>query len=137
MTYCVAARLDSGLVGGVDVVEAPDRIEILRLALVCHVEGGAEVEAGVVGLVLLIVGLTHALVRGLRLPRTLRGPPVAALLGSLVGSFFLSNFEYKFFWAVLTYVAITSLTLESARSDRATGLPTTGRTPVPAGQDVR
>lgn len=95
------------------------------------------VETGVVGLGLLVVGLAHALVRGLQLPRSLRGPPVAALLGTLVGSFFLSNFEYKFFWVVLTYVAITSLTLESAQSDRATELPTTGRRPVPTGQDVR
>ena len=64
------------------------------------------VEAGVVGLLLLFMALGVALAGALRLPVAMRGPPVAALLGIVSSGFFLSNLEYKFFWAVLMYVVV-------------------------------
>jgi O-antigen ligase len=67
----------------------------------------AVVEAGVLGLALLVLGLGIGLLSALRLPSVLRGPPAAALLGNLVSSMFLSNLEYKFFWAMLAYVVMS------------------------------
>lgn len=64
------------------------------------------IEAGVAGVVLALLGLLVTARHALRLPPVLRGPPLAALAGTLVASFFLSNFEYKFFWLVLTYVLV-------------------------------
>lgn len=64
------------------------------------------VEAGVGGLLLALLGLGVTVRHGLRLPPELRGPPLVALAGTLVASFFLSNFEYKFFWLTLTYVLL-------------------------------
>lgn len=64
------------------------------------------IEAGVLGLLLVIVALGLTVVNALRLPAALRAAPVAALVGTLVSSFFLSNLEFKFFWMVLTYVVL-------------------------------
>jgi len=66
----------------------------------------ASIEAGVLGLLLVIVALGLALADALRLPAALRPPPVAVLLGTFVSSFFLSNLEFKFFWMVLAYVVL-------------------------------
>ncbi|SDC38513.1 O-antigen ligase [Geodermatophilus telluris] len=75
----------------------------------------ALVEAGVLGLVLVALGLGVALVSALRLPRDMRGPPAAAMLGTLVSSFFLSNLEFKFFWALLAYIAISVVLADDQR----------------------
>lgn len=64
----------------------------------------AIIETGVAGLCLLALGLFLTFRIAMKLPLPLRGPPSAALVGTLVASFFLSNIEYKFFWLVLTYV---------------------------------
>ncbi len=66
----------------------------------------AGIEAGVLGLLLVAVGLGLTMADALRLPAALRAPPVAALFGTFVSSFFLSNLEFKFFWMVLAYVAL-------------------------------
>jgi O-antigen ligase len=68
----------------------------------------AAVESGVLGLLLVVVGLGLAVLGAVRLPAAMRGPPLAAILGTLVSSFFLSNLEFKFFWAVLAYVSIST-----------------------------
>ena len=68
----------------------------------------AAVEAGFVGLVLLSAGLFLTLVDALRLPVGVRGPPIAALAGTLAAGFFLSNLEFKFFWMMLAYVALVA-----------------------------
>lgn len=96
----------------------------------------AIVEAGVIGLVLMVLGFGTALRTALRLPTGLRGPPAAALLGHLVSSFFLSNLEYKFFWAMLAYIVISESVAAAERAE--TGMsahhprlsPTRGRDPV-------
>lgn len=68
----------------------------------------AAVEGGFVGLLLMTAGLALPVVDGMRLPKALRGPPVAALVGTIVAGVFLSNLEFKFFWMVLAYVALTA-----------------------------
>jgi O-antigen ligase len=96
----------------------------------------AVIEVGVLGLLLVVLGLSTALVGALRLPPAMRGPPVAALLGTVVSSFFLSNLEFKFFWAVLAYVAIS--TTVAAGQERREPTPPEARERVMAtGQDLR
>lgn len=90
----------------------------------------AAIEAGFVGLVLMTAALLMTLVDALRLPTALRGPPVAALIGTLSAGFFLSNLEFKFFWMVLAYVALTaSCTRADGASDDGSAAPhrVTGR----------
>lgn len=76
----------------------------------------ALVEVGVLGLVLMLLGFGAGLRTALRLPVGLRGPPAAALMGHLVSSFFLSNLEYKFFWAMLAYIVISESVAVMERS---------------------
>lgn len=64
------------------------------------------VEAGLLGLLLVLVGFGLTFRDTLRLPAFLRGPPVTGLTGTLVAGFFLSNFEYKFFWMALMYALL-------------------------------
>jgi hypothetical protein len=77
----------------------------------------AVIEVGVLGLLLIVVGLGSGLISSLRLPPGMRGPPTAALFGTVVSSFFLSNLEFKFFWAVLAYVAVSETVAAGQRSD--------------------
>jgi O-antigen ligase len=94
----------------------------------------AVIEVGVLGLILILVGLGSAVLGSLRLPPGMRGPPTAALVGTVVSSFFLSNLEFKFFWAVLAYVAISETV---AAGQRADGPPESVGLPVPADGGVR
>lgn len=91
----------------------------------------ALVELGVLGLVLMVLGLGAGLRAALRLPVGLRGPPAAALMGHLVSSFFLSNLEYKFFWAMLAYIVIAEsvAALEQNGSRSTTAHPRLSATP--------
>jgi O-antigen ligase len=75
------------------------------------------IEAGVLGMVLVIAGLGLALLTALRLPRAMRAPPLAGLVGTFVSSFFLSNLEYKFFWIVLAYVTVSGQVAALGRGD--------------------
>ncbi|MDT0277382.1 O-antigen ligase family protein [Blastococcus goldschmidtiae] len=92
----------------------------------------ALVEVGVLGLALMVLGLGAGLRTALRLPVGLRGPPAAALMGHLVSSFFLSNLEYKFFWAMLAYIVIAEsvAVMERSGSRSAAGHPQLSATPV-------
>jgi O-antigen ligase len=65
------------------------------------------IELGLPGLILLLVVLGATVADALRLPANLRGPPLAALLGTYAAAMFLSNLEYKFFWMALTMVALS------------------------------
>jgi O-antigen ligase len=64
------------------------------------------VEAGIAGLVLAATGLLLTLRDTWRLPPVLRAPPFAGMVATLVAAFFLSNFEYKFFWMALMYALL-------------------------------
>lgn len=101
-------------------------------------------EAGVVGLVLALVGLLLTVRECWRLRNALRAPPLSGLVGTLVASFFLSNFEYNFFWMNLMYclmcrsVAIgagrTAATADVLRQPRTPETPSswpTMRAPTP------
>jgi O-antigen ligase len=85
----------------------------------------ALIELGVPGLGLLLLGLVVTLVDAARMPRELRGPPFAALVGTVVSSFFLSNLEFKFFWIVLGYAALAAMVPAVERQDAEAGTPPT------------
>lgn len=97
----------------------------------------ALIEVGVVGFLLVVVGLGIAVRTALRLPVPVRGPPTAAILGIIVSSFFLSNLEFKFFWAVLTYVAVAGAVTAATRAVSVRDAPSEGRRLLAAGQDGR
>lgn len=67
------------------------------------------VELGVFGLGLLVTALVLTAGNIRRLPRELRGPPLAAFSGVLVANLFLSNFDFKYFWLMLTYVLVVTI----------------------------
>ncbi|CAA9237766.1 MAG: hypothetical protein AVDCRST_MAG52-1549 [uncultured Blastococcus sp.] len=97
----------------------------------------ALIETGVAGFLLVVVGLGLAIWTALRLPVSMRGPPMGAILGIIASSFFLSNLEFKFFWAVLTYVAVSGTVIASVRAGRLRDAPAERRRPLAAGQDGR
>ena len=65
------------------------------------------IELGLPGLLLLFAVLGATVADAVRLPVRLRGPPLAALLGTFTAAMFLSNLEFKFFWMALTMVALS------------------------------
>jgi O-antigen ligase len=85
------------------------------------------IELGLPGLILLLAALGFTVADAARLPRSLRGPPLAALLGTFVAAMFLSNLEYKFFWMALTVVALSRNVAQAEaprlRADVAVGVP--------------
>jgi O-antigen ligase len=66
------------------------------------------IEMGIGGLVLGIAGIVLVFGTAVRIPRRRRGPPLAALVAVLAANMFLSNFNFKYFWFVLTYVVIVA-----------------------------
>jgi O-antigen ligase len=66
----------------------------------------AVIELGAAGLLLLVLGLIATLVQAARLPQARRGPPLSAFAGLVLGVFFLSSMEFKFFWMTLIIVAM-------------------------------
>ncbi len=67
----------------------------------------AGIETGLLGLVLM-TGALYLTGRDLsRLPRALRGPPLAGFSGVLVANVFLSNIGFKYFWLAMIYAMLT------------------------------
>jgi hypothetical protein len=64
------------------------------------------IELGIPGLLLFFAVLGLTVVEAVRLPRSVRGPPLAALLGTYQASLFLSNLGYKFYWMAFIVVAL-------------------------------
>src|SRR4029453_12811080 len=95
----------------------------------------AVIDLGLPGLLFLVVGLAVSLMSAVRLPERMRAPPVAALLSTAVSSFFLSNLNYKFFWAVIAYVAVAETVAAASRAQQQPVLPASGRL-VPVGEEV-
>ena len=93
------------------------------------------VETGVLGVLLVAVGLGLALVTALRLPRALRGPPLAARVGPLVTSFFLSTLEFKDTFAGFMYIAACA-TVTDVHAQESLGRRFARRRRSLAGQDV-
>jgi O-antigen ligase len=83
----------------------------------------AGIELGLPGLLLLLIGLGVALVSAWRLPAALRAPPMAALMGTLLSSFFLSNMKFKFFWAVIAYIAVSETVAAASRARQKRAVP--------------
>ncbi len=80
----------------------------------------AVIELGLPGLILLAAGLSLSVWEAQRLPVSLRGPPLSALVATIFAAFFLSNLEFKFFWMALIAVAL-SRNLDIADSASPTG----------------
>ncbi len=66
----------------------------------------AVVELGVAGLLLLAVGMAVSIYQAVRLPVSYRPAAVGAMVGLVVGVFFLSSMEFKMFWLALMLVAL-------------------------------
>jgi O-antigen ligase len=64
------------------------------------------IELGLPGLLLFFAALGLMVFEAGRLPRSVRGPPLAALLGTYQASLFLSNLGYKFYWMAFIMVAL-------------------------------
>jgi O-antigen ligase len=79
------------------------------------------IELGIAGLLLFFAVLGLTVAEAWRLPRAVRGPPLAALLGTYQAALFLSNLGYKFFWMAFIMVALhrSASYLESANQRRA------------------
>jgi hypothetical protein len=81
------------------------------------------IETGIAGLLLLVAALVLVAKDLLRLPKGIRGSPLAGFAGLLVASTFLSTLGFKYFWMVLMYVGMTTLAHEGRRAVA----PTTAR----------
>jgi hypothetical protein len=79
------------------------------------------IELGIPGLLLFFAVLGLTVVEAVRLPRSVRGPPLAALLGTYQASLFLSNLGYKFYWMGFIMIALhrSASYLESSRERTA------------------
>ena len=76
------------------------------------------IELGLPGLLLFFAVLGLTVVEAVRLPRPVRGPPLAALIGTYWAALFLSNLGYKFFWMAFIFVALNrSASYVEARRD--------------------
>jgi O-antigen ligase len=84
------------------------------------------IELGIPGLLMFFAALGLTLFEAWRLPRPVRGPPLAALLGTYQASLFLSNLGYKFFWMAFIMVALhrSASYLERARERETAELET-------------
>jgi len=92
----------------------------------------AAIEIGVGGLVALLFALGVVARDILRLPRRYRGPPLAAFLGILVASTFLSTLSFKYFWLVMIYAGLVTLVYAPRHVVTRERVPTGTLQPVPA-----
>lgn len=105
-TKVLLTRLD---LGGHNAITQAYQAHNLWLAFLVE-DGGAGFLLGTLALALLIRSLW-------RLPRAVRGPPLAAVLALLASNMFLNNLAFKYFWLVLIYAVIV---INSAESPEAT-----------------
>ena len=87
------------------------------------------IEAGLVALALAVIGLAVTASELLKLPATLRGPPLAAFAGLLVSNMFVANFDYKYFWLVLIYAAFAVEEARQGGRSRLLGSPAQSGSP--------
>jgi O-antigen ligase len=78
----------------------------------------AAIELGVPGLLLLALVFVLTFVDAVRLPASLRGPPVAAFVATVFAALFLSNLEFKFFWMAIILVSLArNISLQADREE--------------------
>ena len=85
----------------------------------------------VLGLALMTLGLALAVAEVLRLPKAVRAPPLAAVAALLASGFVLSNLEFKYFWMVLIYAALSSRVHDTGQDQDVE--PELSRNPVTSG----
>ena len=78
------------------------------------------IEAGFVGLVLMVLGLAVLVRRLFDLPALVRGPPIAAVAGLVTSNMFLSNVNFKYFWFTMTYATLCMTAYRGSASSRTT-----------------
>jgi len=66
------------------------------------------VEAGLLGAAMLGLAMFFSFRDAIRLPRSLRSPPVAAFVGLAFTGMLLSNLEFKYFWMTVAYISLLS-----------------------------
>ena len=84
----------------------------------------AAIELGVPGLLLLALVFVLTFVDAVRLPPSLRGPPVAAFVATIFAALFLSNLEFKFFWMAIILVSLARSAIAAGRPVGAIRRPT-------------
>ena len=78
----------------------------------------AAIELGAPGLLLLALVFVLTFVDAVRLPASLRGPPVAAFVATVFAALFLSNLEFKFFWMAIILVSLArNISLQIDRAE--------------------
>jgi hypothetical protein len=77
---------------------------------------GALIETGYLGVLLMTVALALVARDVLRLPREIRGPPLAGMAGVLASNMFLSNLGFKYFWLAIMYATLVPLALGRAQT---------------------
>lgn len=82
----------------------------------------ALVEGGVLAFGLIAAALAMTVRGALRLPRLMRGPPLAGLVSLLISNVFLSTLPFKYFWLGLMY-AVMVQNCVSAPADRTVPPP--------------
>ena len=88
----------------------------------------AVVELGIAGLLLLAVGMAVSIYQAVKLPLPYRPAAVGAMVGLVVGVFFLSSMEFKMFWLALMLVALyrnlaTAEEMTAASGERTADTP--------------
>lgn len=69
---------------------------------------GAAVELGLLGLGVLVAGLTLTMLDAARASRQRSRAALSAVAGVLLANMLVSNVEFKYFWLALTYTTIIS-----------------------------
>lgn len=89
---------------------------------------GVVIELGVAGFATMSVALALTVRSVLKLPRAVRGAPLAGLVGVLTTNMFLGNLYFKYFWLVILYASVAAGVHERrAGSSRVEGSCTAGR----------
>ncbi len=70
---------------------------------------GTVVEGGILAVVLLGAVFVFTVSDLQAVPRDVRAPPLAAVIGILIANMFLSTQDFKYFWLVLMYAALTTV----------------------------
>ncbi len=78
------------------------------------------IEAGFVGLVLMVLALAILVRRLFDLPAIVRGPPIAAVAGLVTSNMFLSNVNFKYFWFTMIYATLYLTAYRASASSRTT-----------------
>jgi O-antigen ligase len=81
------------------------------------------VETGYLGLLVMLIGFGLILRDVMRLPRALRGMPLAGVAGVLIANLFLGNIDFKYFWLALMYGTLWTVAEATPERDTPAVMP--------------